>query len=528
MKRFRLFKTLGSKIIALVIGVSSISLVIACAWFLIVDLRNQSEELKAGKANIAELMARTISTAVVFRDADAVADGLAVFSTTPDVLAAIVATDAGVLASFRVPGFNRSLKIDYGNVTTANRVVDLGDSLVVVVTPIRVEPDLVGELHLFYSTNGLQKKRAGFLVVALQVFAAAIFASLLAATNLHRGVTAPLARLSDAMRRIRLEKDYSQTVPGGGTGDETAALIQSFNAMLAEIRQRDAHLEKAVAELVVARDAAEEASVAKTLFLANMSHELRTPLNAVIGYSEILIEENQGTMSKDGLDDLERIRNAGQHLLQLINEVLDLSKIDAGQMRLDPHPVDAEALVNQCFDHVWPAARQNNNRLRLEPMDGPISLRTDPLRLRQCVLNLLSNAVKFTTDGDVTVAVRRDVAQPDIVMFEVRDTGIGITPAQMATLFQPFVQGDAETTRKYSGTGLGLVITRRFAQLLGGEVTMESEAGRGSLFVLSIRSHPQPPEAALFKEDVFPDGEEGDGSPLFRDDEPDDWQENAA
>ncbi len=526
MKRFRLFKTLGGKIIGLVIGVSSISLAIACAWFLIVDLRRQSDELKLAKASIAELMARTVAGPVVFRDSDAVTDSLTVFSATSDVLAAIVATDDGVLASFRNQRFKKSLTIDYGSVITGNRIVDLGDSIVVVITPIRVEPDLVGELHLFYSTRGLHEKRAGFLLVAAQIFAAAIFASLLAAAHLHRGVTAPIARLSDAMSLIRQQKDYSQRVPGGSSGDEIGALIQSFNAMLSEIRQRDAHLEKAVAELVIARDAAEEASVAKTLFLANMSHELRTPLNAVIGYSEILIEENQAIMSKDGLDDLERIRSAGQHLLQLINEVLDLSKIDAGRMQLDLHPVDAEALVHQCFDHVRPAAGQNGNRLRVEVVDGPISLRTDPLRLRQCVLNLLSNAVKFTTDGDVSVLVRRNPDQPDLVSFAVRDTGIGISPEQLASLFQPFVQGDAETTRKYGGTGLGLAITRRFAQLLGGEVAVDSEAGRGSEFVLTIRSHPQPAEAALFKDDDFSDT--GTEPPLFREDDAEDWQENAA
>ncbi|MFZ4601176.1 MAG: ATP-binding protein [Caulobacterales bacterium] len=232
-----------------------------------------------------------------------------------------------------------------------------------------------------------------------------------------------------------------------------------------------------------ARVQAEEASAAKSAFLANMSHELRTPLNAVIGYSEILVEDLRADDRPDSAEDAERIRGAARHLLSLINEVLDFSKIEAGRMELNIENVDAAALLREAVATVEIAARGRNVDLTCEIDPAFAELRTDSVKLRQCVLNLLSNAAKFTSDG--RVALHAEVAD-GLARIRVEDTGIGMTAEQVSRLFQPFVQADASTSATFGGTGLGLAITRRLAMLLGGDVSVRSAPGVGSTFELTI------------------------------------------
>jgi len=231
------------------------------------------------------------------------------------------------------------------------------------------------------------------------------------------------------------------------------------------------------------RAAAEEASKAKSQFMANMSHELRTPLNAVIGYAEILEEDLDADGKTEGAADANRIRKAARHLLGLINDVLDLSKIEAGRMELAIAPVDIEALVSDVMDQVRPMAEANGNQLVLTMPEVVTPKLTDGGKLGQCLLNLLSNASKFTKEGRIELRVSPTA---DGVAFEVEDSGIGISPADARRLFQPFTQVDESLTRRQDGTGLGLVITRRLAELMGGDVSFTSVQGEGSTFSLRI------------------------------------------
>jgi signal transduction histidine kinase len=239
---------------------------------------------------------------------------------------------------------------------------------------------------------------------------------------------------------------------------------------------------------------AEEASRTKSSFLANMSHELRTPLNAVIGYSEILAEDAQENGQEDVVRDLGKIQGAGKHLLNLINDVLDLSKIESGKMELHLETINIPELIQEITDTIQPICEKNNNQFFVHCTHDVQLMWSDLTKIRQSLFNLLSNASKFTSNGKISLKVTKEItpelAENDkskvIVCFQVSDTGIGIKPEQIAKLFQPFSQADSSTTRKYGGTGLGLAITGEFAKMMGGTVTIESEYGQGSVFTLRI------------------------------------------
>jgi len=241
-------------------------------------------------------------------------------------------------------------------------------------------------------------------------------------------------------------------------------------------------------ELERARDRAVEANQAKSRFLANMSHELRTPLNAVIGYSEMLAEDAEDLGQPDFVDDLGKIRGAAKHLLNLINDVLDISKIEAGRMELFVENFSLADVLDAVLNQMRPAFDASENRFSLTRHDdAPAMLRADLTKLRQVLFNLLSNANKFTQNGEVTLTVaREDAAKGPCVRFDVVDTGIGMTPEQVARLFRPFVQGDASTTRKYGGTGLGLAISRHFCEMMGGQLSVRSAPGEGSAFTVRM------------------------------------------
>jgi adenylate cyclase len=270
---------------------------------------------------------------------------------------------------------------------------------------------------------------------------------------------------------------------------------------ITELKDRELELGQLVDRLAEAREAADKANRTKSTFLANMSHELRTPLNAIIGYSEMLLEDATDRGDTASAGDLEKIQAAGKHLLGLINDILDLSKIEAGRMEIYLEQVSLPRLVDEVKTIIEPMMTKNANKLAIDCPPDIGALQTDLTKLKQSIINLLSNAAKFTKAGTVTLRLSRH-QRDDIpwVKFEVIDSGIGMTQEQMGRLFQAFTQADSSTTRNFGGTGLGLTITRHFCVMLGGTIDVESTPGQGSTFIIQLPDRAA--KAVLDEEDL--------------------------
>ncbi len=268
----------------------------------------------------------------------------------------------------------------------------------------------------------------------------------------------------------------------GEFATSTIELLQTFAAQ-SVLAIQNARLFSEVAEK---SRALAVASSNKSQFLSSMSHELRTPLNAIIGLTDMLVANAARFSTEKALEPLKRIHNAGIHLLGLINQVLDLSKIEAGKLELTAESVNLMPLIDEVIGTARQLAEQNNNRLVIEAQDNLGTLTVDPMRLRQILLNLFSNACKFTKEGEVSLRARKVGIGRDTVELAVVDTGVGMTPEQLGKLFQEFSQAEASTAKKYGGTGLGLAITRKLARMMGGDVTVTSEMGKGSVFTVRL------------------------------------------
>ena len=339
----------------------------------------------------------------------------------------------------------------------------------------------------------------GRLGLAVVVALSLISSVLIGWFYVGRNIVARLTALSDRMLTLA-QGDLKSPLPQGGT-DEIGRMAEAlgvFRATAIEMEETNLKehparhapsLTEAIessqqreAELATARDAADEANRTKSSFLANMSHELRTPLNAIIGYSEILQEDAADKDDKAAIDDLQKIESAGRHLLGLINNILDLSKIEAGKMDVFIEAVDIQALVKEVLSIVKPLADKSENVIEVICPADIGSFRSDQTKVKQCLLNLMSNANKFTSKGTLTLTVAREGGSR--VCFRVSDTGVGMTKEQLGRLFQAFSQADASTTKRFGGTGLGLAITKHFCTMLGGDVTVESTPGKGSTFTI--------------------------------------------
>ncbi|OUD12114.1 response regulator [Thioflexithrix psekupsensis] len=308
--------------------------------------------------------------------------------------------------------------------------------------------------------------------------------SLGAADYLTKPIDAPqlISRIKVYLRFIQQEREYNRMLEQK-VQERTVELVTANQSLQAEISERN-RVEKA---LQWAKESAEAANLAKSQFLANMSHELRTPLNAIIGYSEMLKEEAEDSGHEEYLEDLKKISSAGRHLLSLINDILDLSKIEAGRMEVCFEKFNLSELLNEVSDTIHPLVQKKSNHLAIDWHGDLGEMNSDRVKLNQILLNLLSNAAKFTEDGVIEFTVTQmQWEDQEWVCFKIKDNGIGMTKEQQKKLFQPFTQADSSTTRRYGGTGLGLTISKQFAEMMGGTIELDSQFGEGSTFTLAL------------------------------------------
>jgi signal transduction histidine kinase/CheY-like chemotaxis protein len=363
----------------------------------------------------------------------------------------------------QVVDLTRGGNVDQAWAIQLKQAKPLADRLEQLTNKLVARADADADADIRASRAAYHAAQILFLIFAGASIALALVLGRIISLSLTRPIGEIEARLGEIAGG-----DFTQRV-GVANRDELGALAANVNRTSQE-------LSRLYQELVAA-------SQHKSAFLANMSHELRTPLNAIIGYSEMLHETAQEEGREDFLPDLEKIGQAGRHLLALINDILDLSKIEAGKMEVYLEEVDLAELIEEVRAIAEPLAAANANRLdiRIPPALGTLS--TDRTKLKQSLLNLLSNASKFTRDGYLSLAVERGTSE---VSFAVADNGIGMSEDQLGRLFQAFSQADAATTRRYGGTGLGLAITRHFCEMLGGQITVESAPGRGSTFTIVL------------------------------------------
>ena len=356
-----------------------------------------------------------------------------------------------------------------------------------IAVPIREGIEQVGTFHLgikgefFESTIWAALKTPLWVTLIVTIFV--IFISL----EISQTITTPIYELIRVATEVgKGDLDARVTIHGK---DEFSQLGSSFNNMTQ-------NLEKTGRELRLAKEAAESANQAKSTFLANMSHELRTPMNAIIGYSEMLQEEAEDIGQKTLIPDLQKINTAGQHLLDVINDILDLSKIETGMLELYLETFDINEIVQNMVSTGEPLIKSKSITLRVNCPAGLGSMHADLTKVRQCLFNLISNAAKFTEKGTISIDVNRErIEGTDCVVFCVCDTGIGMTRDQTNRLFEPFSQADASTNRKYGGTGLGLAITKRLCKMMGGEINVQSEYGVGTTFTMWLPAQVTEPKA---------------------------------
>jgi signal transduction histidine kinase len=331
------------------------------------------------------------------------------------------------------------------------------------------EPTIVGLLPRFLALTGM-------------LFFGASGIALFVAHSLSRRVTAPIERLSRAMAQVALSGEFRRLDPIDADDDVFLRLTNTFNDLLTQIDANHQELCETLEDLMEARDAANAANIAKSQFLANMSHEIRTPLNGVLAMAEVM---DRGELPQAQRERLMIVRQSGEQLLAVLNDVLDLSKIEAGKLELADQDFDLERAIASARDGFGSMAAEKGLEFSFDiDASAEGAWHGDADRLRQIVANLISNAVKFTSQG--SVSARFEAADAGGLRLSVTDTGIGIPQDKIPTLFEKFTQADSSTTRQYGGTGLGLAICRELAQLMGGQISVMSEEGAGSTFIVEV------------------------------------------
>jgi signal transduction histidine kinase/DNA-binding response OmpR family regulator len=491
--------------------VSGAALVLACATFIAYDLVTFRETMVNDLSTQAQIIGSSTVSALLFNDQQSANTTLSALKASPNILSAGIYTNEGQPFASYSRGSAGSIPalplIPSGHIETYR----IKNNEIVLVRSIVFEGKLTGTVYIRSDGKELNKRLEKYAGIAGIVLFACLLAALLISSIFRRSVAEPIVHLAEMARVVSRDKNYSVRATPTRSGGELAILINAFNEMLAQIQQSESALRKAhdgleqrvqerTAELeaakkeveafsdsvLCAKEEVERASKFKDQFLSTMSHELRTPLNAVLGFSDLLTEERYGPLNDRQRRYVTHIHNGGKHLLTLINDILDLSKIEAGRLQLAIESVVLKRAFAEVLDVMRPLADKKSQTL-VHHSAGDLGVRADHTRLRQVLMNLLGNAIKFTPEGGTIELAAQELG--DKVRVEVRDSGPGIPVEEQQRIFQAFYRL-RQSGKATEGTGLGLAITQRLVELHGGELGIESQPSSGSCFYFTLPGVP--------------------------------------
>jgi two-component system, sensor histidine kinase len=488
-----ILRTVKGKLLVINLLSAGAAFLVAGAVLAAYDYHEMQRTLVNGIQTYADMVARNSADALSFGDVGKASQTLASFRADPHIVAACIYDGSGKQIAVYFRGSPMPLPPFSSQDGGSYRFTDYS---LIVATPVVLNTRLLGWVYVESDLAQLSERAYNYASIFGAIFLAGLLLAMALSRWLARSIVGPVAELGKTARNVTRDQNYHLRA-ARISEDELGELVDCFNSMLDRIEERDVqlsihrdNLEELVkartSELSIAKDRAEEASRAKTAFLANMSHEIRTPMTAILGYSDLMLSPVQ-TMS-DRVNCLQVVRRNARHLMDLINDILDISKIEAEKMTVEKIPTDVARLVVDVVSMLRVRAIAKQLAMKVEfAGDIPEVVQTDPLRFRQVLMNLTGNAIKFTEEGEVcvTMSVQKTETGSQVVV-DVRDTGIGMSPEQIGRLYRPFVQADDSMSRKYGGSGLGLVISKRLAIYMGGDLNVKSEIGKGSTFRLTV------------------------------------------
>lgn len=519
------------KLMASIMVTCLVALMLSSAVFMVFQIVYYKGSTIKGLATLAEMIGTNSTSAIVFNDSSSAEKTLAALKAEPTITEALIFTsEKELFATYSKEGEVGS----FSTPTTEEEGHHFSTDFLTLWRPIVFNGNKIGSVYIRSDLKPFYRQINNFLLVMGAITILSAFLSYLLATRFRKNISTPILSLAESMKNVSSNKTYSIRLRSTTT-DELGSLINGFNDMLEQIEIRDKELEKhrhhledevakrtqelvetnsnleqANEEMVVAKRTAELANKAKSDFLANMSHELRTPLNHIIGFTELVIDKNFGDLNEAQEEYLNDVLISSRHLLSLINDILDLSKVEAGKIGLQPSRIDLKNLLENSLTMVKEKAIRHGLRIGIDINGIPDVITADERKMKQIIYNLLSNSVKFTSDGgQITVTAQMTNGDTlrsrlegnglsplssestdnngDWVLLSVKDTGIGIKPEELSRIFKPFEQVENSKSRRYQGTGLGLTLVKKMVELHGGRIWAESEGlGKGASFVFAI------------------------------------------